>query len=98
TERWGSLDPEGLTFRAPHGGVNMLIWSDAGMGSGNANAIFTVKVGPDGRFGTEDDVMSTFSTSAPPFGYTETEGVVSDPRGTSLFAASRERCKISETP
>ena len=46
TERWGSFDPEGVTFRAQHGRVNMLIWSDAGMGSGNANAIFTVKRGP----------------------------------------------------
>jgi hypothetical protein len=97
TERWGSLDPEGLTFRARHGRVNMLIWSDAGMGSGNANAIFTVKVGPDGRFGTEDDVMSTFSTSAPPFGYTETEGVVYDPRRKSLFLVSSEQCPIFET-
>jgi hypothetical protein len=97
TERWGSLDPEGLTFRARHGRVNMLIWSDAGMGSGNANAIFTVKVGPDGRFGTEDDVMSTFSTSAPPFGYTESEGVVYDRRRKSLFLVSSEQCKIFET-
>jgi hypothetical protein len=71
TERWGSFDPEGVTFRAEHGRVNMLIWSDAGMGSGNANAIFKVKRGQDQRFGTEDDVMSTFSTSAPPFGYAE---------------------------
>jgi hypothetical protein len=97
TERWGSLDPEGLTFRARHGRVNMLIWSDAGMRSGNANAIFTVKVGPDQRFGTEDDVMSTFSTSAPPFGYTESEGVLYDRRRKSLFLVSSEQCKIFET-
>jgi hypothetical protein len=97
TERWGSFDPEGVTFRAQHGHVNMLIWSDAGMGSGNVNAIFKVKVGPDQRFGTEDDVMSRFSTSAPPFGYTETEGVVYDPWRNSLFLVSSEQCPIFET-
>jgi hypothetical protein len=97
TERWGSFDPEGVTFRAQHGRVNMLIWSDAGMGSGNVNAIFKVKVGPDQRFGTEDDVMSRFSTSAPPFGYTETEGVVYDPWRNSLFLVSSEQCPIFET-
>jgi hypothetical protein len=97
TERWGSLDPEGLTFRARHGHVNMLIWSDAGMHSGNANAIFTVRPGPDQRFGTEDDVMSTFSTSASPFGYTESEGVFYDRRRKSLFLVSSEQCKIFET-
>ena len=97
TERWGSLDPEGLTFRAQQGRVDMLIWSDAGMRSRNANAIFKVEVGPDHRFGTEDDVMSTFSTSAPPFGYTESEGVVYDPRRKSLFLVSSEQCPIFET-
>jgi hypothetical protein len=97
TERWGSFDPEGVTFRAQHGHVNMLIWSDAGMGSGNVNAIFKVKVGPDQRFGTEDDVMSRFSTSAPPFGYTETEGVVYDPWRKSLLLVSSEQCPIFET-
>jgi hypothetical protein len=97
TERWGSLDPEGVTFRAQHGRVNMLIWSDAGMRSGNVNRIFKVKRGPDDRFGTEDDVMSTFSTSAPPFGYTESEGVVYDPRRNSLFLVSSEQCPIFET-
>jgi hypothetical protein len=97
TERWGSLDPEGVTFRAQHGRVNMLIWSDAGHHSGNANAIFKVKPGPDHRFGTEDDVMSTFSTSAPPFGYTESAGVLYDPLRKSLFLVSSEQCRIFET-
>ena len=97
TERWGSFDPEGVTFRAEHGRVNMLIWADAGMGSGNANAIFKVKRGQDQRFGTEDDVMSTFSTSAPPFGYTETAGVVYDPGRKSLLLVSSEQCPIFET-
>ena len=97
TERWGSFDPEGVTFRAEHGRVNMLIWADAGMGSGNANAIFKVKRGQDQRFGTEDDVMSTFSTSAPPFGYTETAGVVYDPWRKSLLLVSSEQCPIFET-
>jgi hypothetical protein len=41
--------------------------------------------------------MSTFSTSAPPFGYTETEGVVYDPRRKSLFLVSSEQCPIFET-
>ena len=97
TERWGSFDPEGVTFRAQHGRVNMLIWSDAGMHSGNANAIFEVKVGQDHRFGTQDDVMSTFSTSAPPFAYTESEGVLYDPRRKSLFLVSSQQCPIFET-
>jgi hypothetical protein len=97
TERWGSFDPEGVTFRAQHGHVNMLIWSDAGMRSGNVNRIFTVKWGPDHRFGTEDDVMSRFSTSAPPFGYTESEGVLYDPQRKSLFLVSSEQCPIFET-
>ena len=97
TERWGSLDPEGLTFRARHGHVNMLIWSDAGMHNGNANAIFTVKEGQDRRFGTADDVMSRFSTSAAPFGYTESEGVFYDRRRKSLFLVSSEQCPIFET-
>ena len=97
TERWGSLDPEGVTFRAQHGRVNMLIWSDAGTGSGNANRIFKVKRGRDHRFGTKDDVKSSFSTSAPPFGYAESEGVLYDPRRKSLFLVSSEQCPIFET-
>jgi hypothetical protein len=97
TERWGSLDPEGVTFRAQHGRVNVLIWADAGTRSGNANGIFKVKRGRDHRFGTEDDVMSRFSTSAPPFGYTESEGVLYDPRRKSLFLVSSEQCPIFET-
>jgi hypothetical protein len=97
TERWGSLDPEGVTFRAQHGRVNMLIWSDAGHHSGNANGIFKVTRGRDHRFGTEDDVMSTFSTSAPPFGHTESAGVLYDPRRKSLFLVSSEQCPIFET-
>jgi len=97
TERWGSLDPEGLTFRARHGTLDMLIWSDAGMRSGNANRIFKVKRGRDDRFGTDDDVMSRFSTSAPPFGYTENEGVLYAPRSKSLFLVSSEQCPIFET-
>jgi len=97
TERWGSLDPEGVTCRAQHGRVNMLIWSDAGTGSGNANRIFKVKRGRDHRFGTKDDVKSSFSTSAPPFGYTESEGVLYDPRRKSLFLVSSEQCPIFET-
>ena len=97
TERWGSLDPEGVTFRAQDGRVNMLIWSDAGHHSGNVNRIFKVKWGLDHRFGTEDDVMSRFSTSAPPFGYTESEGVLYDPERKSLFLVSSEQCAIFET-
>ena len=97
TERWGSFDPEGLTFRAHHGTLDMLIWSDAGMRSGNANRIFKVKRGRDDRFGTDDDVMSRFSTSAPPFGYTENEGVLYAPRSKSLFLVSSEQCPIFET-
>jgi hypothetical protein len=97
TERWGSLDPEGVTFRVQHGHVDMLIWSDAGMRSGNANRIFKVKQGRDHRFGTEDDVMSRFSTSAPPFGYTESEGVFYDARRKSLFLVSSKQCRIFET-
>ena len=97
TERWGSFDPEGLTFRARHVTVDMLIWSDAGMRSGNANRVFKVKKGRDHRFGTDDDVMSRFSTSAPPFGYTENEGVLYVPRSKSLFLVSSEQCPIFET-
>jgi hypothetical protein len=97
TERWGSSNPEGVAFRAQHGRVNMLIWSDAGMRRGDANRIFKVKQGRDHRFGTDDDVMSRFSTSAPPFGYTENEGVFYDPRRKSLFLVSSEQCSIFET-
>jgi hypothetical protein len=97
TEMWGSANPEGVTFRAQHGHVNMLIWSDAGMRREDANRIFKVERGRDHRFGTEDDVMSRFSTSAPPFGYTENEGVVYDPWRNSLFLVSSEQCPIFET-
>ena len=97
TERWGSFDPEGVTFRAQHGRVNMLIWSDAGTGSGNTNSIFKVKRGRDHRFGTKDDALSTFSTSAPQFGYTETEGVFYDRQRKTLFIVSTEQCPIFET-
>ena len=41
--------------------------------------------------------MSRFSTSAPPFGYTESEGVLYDPRRRSLFLVSSEQCRIFET-
>ena len=97
TERWGSVNPEGVAFRAQHGRVNMLIWTDAGMRRGDANRVFAVKQSRDHRFGTDDDVMSRFSTSAPPFGYTENEGVFYDPRRKSLFLVSSEQCPIFET-
>ena len=41
--------------------------------------------------------MSRFSTSAPPFGYTENEGVLYVPRSGSLFLVSSEQCPIFET-
>ena len=41
--------------------------------------------------------MSRFSTSAPPFGYTESEGVLYDPRRRSLFLVSSQQCRIFET-
>jgi hypothetical protein len=97
TERLCPFNPEGMTFRVQHGRVNMLIWADAGTRSGNANSIFKVKRGRDHRFGTKDDLMSRFSTSAPQFGYTETEGVFYDRKRKNLFIASSEQCAMFET-
>lgn len=70
-----SKEPTGLGFD-PSG--NRLFVSDD-----NKDEIYEVHPGPDGRFGTGDDVTTSFDTEV--FGSTDPEGVEFDPETGDLF-------------
>jgi DNA-binding beta-propeller fold protein YncE len=70
-----SKEPTGLGFD-PSG--NRLFVSDD-----NKDEIYEVRPGPDGRFGTGDDLVTSFDTEV--FGSTDPEGVEFDPVTGDLF-------------
>ena len=75
TRRWGSMDPEGITF-SPRGTV--LIWVDA-----SNQKVYKLRRGNDLRFGTADDKISKFGTAK--FGFTEAESVAVHPVSNHVF-------------
>jgi DNA-binding beta-propeller fold protein YncE len=87
TRRWGSLDPEGLTF-SPRGTV--LIWVDA-----SDQKVYKLSRGRDLRFGTADDRIARFGTAR--FGFTEAEGVAINPASNHLFIVNSNVNEIVET-
>jgi hypothetical protein len=87
TRRWGSLDPEGLTF-SPKG--NVLIWVDA-----SNQKVYKLRRGNDLRFGTADDKISRFGTAK--FGFTEAESVAVHPVSNHVFIVNSNVNEIVET-
>jgi hypothetical protein len=87
TRRWGSMDPEGVTF-VPRGTV--LIWVDA-----SNQKVYKLRRGRDRRFGTADDRMARFGTAK--FGFTEAESVAINPATNHLFIVNSNVNEIVET-
>jgi DNA-binding beta-propeller fold protein YncE len=87
TRRFGSYDPEGLTW---HPLAKMLIFVDATDGN-----VYKVRRGGDLRFGTRDDTVKRFGTFK--FGFTDPEGVTWDPVTKHLFIVSSRNKYIIET-
>ena len=87
TRRWGSLDPEGITF-SPKG--SMLIWVDA-----NDQKVYKLRRGRDHRFGTADDKISKFGTAK--FGFTQAESVAVHPVSNHVFIVNSNVNEIVET-
>jgi DNA-binding beta-propeller fold protein YncE len=87
TRRWGSQDPEGLTF-SPRGTV--LIWVDA-----SDQKVYKLRRGRDLRFGTADDTIARFGTQK--FGFTEAESVAVNPATNHLFIVNSNVNFLVET-
>jgi DNA-binding beta-propeller fold protein YncE len=87
TRRWGSLDPEGLTFTSKGA---MLIWVDA-----SDQKVYKLRRGNDLRFGTADDKIAKFGTEK--FGFTEAESVAVNPKSNHLFIVNSNVNEIVET-
>ena len=87
TRRWGSLDPEGLTF-SPKGAV--LIWVDA-----SNQKVYKLRRGDDRRFGTADDKIARFGTAK--FGFTEAESLAVHPVSNHIFIVNSNVNEIVET-
>jgi uncharacterized protein YjiK len=87
TRRWGSMDPEGLTF-VPKGAV--LIWVDA-----SNQLVYKLRRGRDVKFGTADDRIARFGTKR--FGFTEAESVAINTATNHLFIVNSNVNFIVET-
>lgn len=87
TRRWGSRDPEGVTF-SPRGTV--LIWVDA-----SDQKVYKLRRGRDRIFGTADDTIARFGTAR--FGFTEAESVAINPVTNHLFIVNSNVNFIVET-
>ncbi len=87
TRRWGSFDPEGLTWRAIS---KTLIWVDATDG-----LVYKLRQGPDRRFGSRDDRVTRFGTFK--YGFTDPEGVTYDVASGYLFLASSRNDFLIQT-
>jgi len=88
THRFGSFDPEGLTWFPRK---KMLIVSDS-----TSRRIYKIRQGKDHRFGTRDDVIASFGTHR--YGFTTAEDVVVT-RFTHhlLIVSSRQRFILETT-
>ncbi len=87
THRFGSFDPEGLTYFPPK---RMLIVSDS-----TSHRIYKVKPGKDGRFGTRDDTIRSFGIHR--YGFTTAEDVLVTPRSHHFLIVSSRQAFILET-
>jgi uncharacterized protein YjiK len=88
TRRFGSFDPEGLTWLPQK---KMLIVSDS-----TTRRIYKIRRGKDRRFGTRDDVIRSFGTRR--YGFTTAEDVAAT-RFTHhlLIVSSRQRFILETT-
>jgi uncharacterized protein YjiK len=88
TRRFGSFDPEGLTWLPQK---KMLIVSDS-----TTRRIYKIRRGKDRKFGTRDDVIRSFGTYR--YGFTTAEDVVAT-RFTHhlLIVSSRQRFILETT-
>jgi len=88
TRRFGSFDPEGLTWLPQK---KMLIVSDS-----TTRRIYKIRQGKDRRFGTRDDVIHSFEIHR--YGFTTAEDVVAT-RFTHhlLIVSSRQRFILETT-
>ena len=88
TRRFGSFDPEGLTWLPQK---KMLIMSDS-----TTRRIYKIRRGKDRRFGTRDDVIRSFEVHR--YGFTTAEDVVAT-RFTHhlLIVSSRQRFILETT-
>jgi hypothetical protein len=92
TRRFGSPDPEGLAWRG--GRKPMLIVTDSGdTGPTSVPRVYKILRGKDKRFGTRDDVISSFGTHK--YGFTSSEDVAI--KGKRLFIVSNRQHYILET-
>jgi hypothetical protein len=92
TRRFGSPDPEGLAWRG--GRKPMLIVTDSGdTGPTSVPRVYKILRGKDKRFGTRDDVITSFGTKK--YGFTSSEDVAI--RGKRLFIVSNRQHYILET-
>jgi hypothetical protein len=92
THRFGSLDPEGLAWRG--GRKPMLIVTDSGdTGPTSVPRVYKILRGKDKRFGTRDDVITSFGTHK--YGFTSSEDVAI--KGKRLFIVSNRQHYILET-
>ena len=87
THRFGSFDPEGLTWLPQK---KMLIISDS-----TSQRIYKIRQGRDRRFGTRDDVIRSFGIRR--YGFTTAEDVVVTPFTHHLMIVSSRQHFILET-
>lgn len=87
THRFGSFDPEGLTWLPQK---KMLIISDS-----TSHRIYKIRQGRDRRFGTRDDLIRSFGIHR--YGFTTAEDVVVTPFTHHLMIVSSRQHFILET-
>lgn len=87
TRRFGSGDPEGMTYVSFKGAL--VIADDS------AQRIYKVRRGPDRKFGSGDDIVRSFST--PPLGIDHPEGVAFQPGTRSLFIVGYPQSMVAVT-
>jgi uncharacterized protein YjiK len=94
TRRFGSHDPEGLAWVPAK---KMLIVTDSGRSRTNApRRVYKIRKGRDGRFGTRDDLVQSFSVRR--YGFTTIEDVVMTPFTHHLMmVSSRQRFILEAT-
>jgi hypothetical protein len=87
TQRFGSFDPEGLTYVPTK---KMLIVSDS-----TKRRVYKIRQGRDHRFGTRDDLVRSFGILR--YGFTTAEDVVVTPFSHHLLVVSSRQHFILET-
>jgi hypothetical protein len=86
TTRLGSTDPEDVTYDAQRRALHVA--------DGANRQVFTVRPGPDGAFGTEDDTASQFDVGD--HGILDPEGIVHDAENDTLIVIDRRRASGAE--